>query len=198
MMLVLLLVHAVRAAHGGASCAAVRGGAYESEAALVAARCGACAADAAPCLAAYASLRERWRGDAVPHVLQRGGFACVWGVSSSWRYGHGHVRGGGRVAYAYDEPLHDAFDALCGVGGGAPGSSSALAYEAPKSVVAVLHNGLGNQLFQYAFGLLLADALGAVLESTTGLGRPGISSSPSALLKSNSFSIILEPLVLAS
>ena len=38
----------------------------------------------------------------------------------------------------------------------------------------------------------------AVLESITGLGGPGISSNPSTLLKSNSFSMILEPLILAS
>ena len=37
-----------------------------------------------------------------------------------------------------------------------------------------------------------------VLESITGLGGPGISSNPSTLLKSNSFSMILEPLILAS
>ena len=38
----------------------------------------------------------------------------------------------------------------------------------------------------------------AVLESITGLGGPGISSNPSTLLKSNSFFMILEPLILAS
>jgi len=38
----------------------------------------------------------------------------------------------------------------------------------------------------------------SVLESITGLGGPGISSNPSTLLKSNSFSMILEPLILAS
>ena len=50
-----------------------------------------------------------------------------------------------------------------------------------------------------AYQILSAlDQCHAVLESTTGLGRPGISSSPSTSLKSNSFSMILEPLVLAS
>ena len=40
--------------------------------------------------------------------------------------------------------------------------------------------------------------LRAVLESITGLGQPGISSNPSTSLKSSSFSMILEPLILAS
>ena len=42
------------------------------------------------------------------------------------------------------------------------------------------------------------DEFWAVLESITGLGRPGISSNPSTSLKSNSFSMILEPLIFAS
>ena len=45
----------------------------------------------------------------------------------------------------------------------------------------------------YVLGGLLA-----VLESITDLGGPGISSNPSTLLKSNSFSMIIEPLILAS
>ena len=38
----------------------------------------------------------------------------------------------------------------------------------------------------------------AVWKTTAGLGGPGISSNPSTSLKSNSFSMILEPLILAS
>ena len=45
----------------------------------------------------------------------------------------------------------------------------------------------------------VADWLGAVLESIMGKdARPGISSNSSVSLKSNSFSMILEPLILAS
>ena len=173
MVSVLALVAAPLAA-AATSCADVRRDERNFEGdvrRLVEARCRACSRPGGLglCLSTLEGLLgKRWAPGAMEGALVRGGFACRWAAVAAFRYGPRSVAD--VEAYVVDGALHASFDAVCGVegalglaGGGAAWDSRVPGDAEHKAVVAVRHNGLGNQIFQYAFARLLAASLGAAL-----------------------------------